>query len=735
MATIRVPGRLGDWVGGLTAMLVAVPSAVAYGLLIYAPLGPSWSGPAAFAGMVGTIVLAAAGAFWGGSPRLISAPCAPAAAVLSVFVASLVAENRVDPVLVPLYLGLIAVGAGALQLVVGRLGGGKIIKYIPYPVVAGYLSGVGVLILLAQLPQILGTPKSLDLLSALASPGLWKPAGLAVGALTIVVMVAAPRISGKVPAAVLALAAGVGGYLLLGLIDPSLWSLEHNKLVVGPVPPADGAYLNRLAQSWAGLGRLGWSDWQLLITPLLTLAALLSIDTLKTCVVVDVLTRARHDSNKTLVGQGLGNLLAGILQGIPGAGTMGPTMVNLNSGGQTKLSGVVAGASALAVVLFLGAVVAWIPVSCLAGILVVLAFRMIDRHSLTLLRHRSTRFDFVVILGVVAAAVSTSLIVAAGVGIGLAIALFLREQLRNAVIRRKVAGNRLFSKKARSTAEAAVLEAHGAETQVFELQGQLFFGTTDKLFTEVEPFLKTCRQVLFDMRRVQSVDYTAAHLLGQLKDLLQSAGGVLVLVSVPRSLPTGADPREYLASLGVSDDGETLRFFPDLDGALEWAEERTLARYRDALPEAGRPLRLEEFDLLAGMPASALEKLALYVESRAVPSGQAVFRQGDGGQDLFLLRRGCVRINLPLPEGSVYHLATFNQGATFGDMAFLDRKDRSADAWAEGDVELFVLSRARFDQLAATYPHAAVHFFEVLAQALSVRLRQSHAELRALQEG
>lgn len=735
MAAILGQGRLGDAVGGLTAMLVAMPSAVAYGLLIYAPLGPVWSGPAAFAGIVGTIVLATAGAFWGGSPKLISAPCAPAAAVLSVFVASLVADGRIDPALVPLCLGVIALGAGALQLLVGFVGGGKIIKYIPYPVVAGYLSGVGVLILLAQLPSFLGTPKNLDLGTALANPNVWKPASLLVGGLTIAVMVAAPKLSTKVPAAVLALAAGIVGYLLLGLWDPSLLSLDHNKLVVGPVPPADSAYFGRLAESWGALGRLGWADWQLLLTPMVTLAALLSIDTLKTCVVVDVLTRARHDSNKTLVGQGLGNLLAGLLQGIPGAGTMGATMVNLNSGGQTKFSGVVAGVSALAVVLFLGAVVAWIPVSCLAGILIVLAFRMIDRHALKLLRHRSTRFDFVVILGVVAAAVSTSLIVAAGVGIALAIALFLREQLRNAVIRRRVAGNRIFSKKTRGATEAAVLEAHGGETQVFELQGQLFFGTTDKLFTEVEPFLKSCRHVLFDMHRVQSVDYTAAHLLGQLKDLLQASGGVLVLVSVPRSLPTGADPREYLASLGVTDDGETLRFFPDLDGALEWAEERTLARHRDALPELDRPLRLEEFDLLAGMPASALEKLGLFVESRTVADGQAVFRQGDGGQDLFLLRRGCVRINLPLPDGSLYHLATFNRGATFGDMAFLDRKDRSADAWAEGEVELFVLSRARFDQLAASYPHAAVHFFEVLAQALSVRLRQSHAELRALQEG
>jgi SulP family sulfate permease len=725
---------LGDLLGGLTAMLVAVPSAIAYGLLIYAPLGGAWSGTAAFSGLVGTVVLAAMAAAFGGSPRLISAPCAPAAAVLSVFVASMVAEG-VDPALVPLYLGLTAAGAGVLQFAVGKAGGGKIIKYIPYPVVAGYLSGVGVLILLAQIPKVLGTPKDLDFLGSLVAVDKWQFPSLLVGGLTVAVMAGASRLTKAVPAAVLALAAGMAGYFALGFAFPQLFSLEHNKLVVGPIPPADAAYFGRLADSWMGLGRLASAGWERLVTPVLTLAALLSIDTLKTCVVVDVLTKARHDSNKTLVGQGLGNVLAGLFQAVPGAGTMGATMVNLNSGGKTKRSGVVAGLSALLVILLLGPAVAWIPVSCLAGILLVLAVRMIDAHSLQLWKHKSTRFDFVVILGVVAAAVTTSLIVAAGVGIALAIVLFLREQMRNAVIRRKIAGNRIFSKRTRPSNEVALLEAHGDETLVFELQGQLFFGTTDKLFTEVFPFLKTCRHLMLDMRRVQSVDYTAAHLLGQIKDQLRSSGGILVLVSVPRSLPTGANPLHYLKNLGVTDDGESLRFFPDLDAALEWAEDRVIARYRTDSAELDKPLSLAQFDLFSGFSAEALERLSTWAERRSVPAGQPIFHKDDRDRDLYLLRKGAVRIDLPLPDGASYHLATFDRGAFFGDMAFLDDEARSADAKAEGDVELFVLSREKFDALSADFPGVAVHFLERLSVVLSNRLRQSHAELKALQEG
>ena len=173
---------------------------------------------------------------------------------------------------------------------------------------------------------------------------------------------------------------------------------------------------------------------------------LLSIDTLKTAVVLDALTRSRHDSNRELVAQGLGNVASACVGGMPGAGQMGATLVNLASGGQTRVSGVIEGVLSLVAFLALGTFIAWIPVGALAGILMIVGFRMIDRHSVHLLGSPWTVLDFIVIVAVVAVAVGYSLIAASGVGIALAMFLFIREQLSSTVIRRKMDGGTRFSK-------------------------------------------------------------------------------------------------------------------------------------------------------------------------------------------------------------------------------------------------------------------------------------------------
>jgi SulP family sulfate permease len=129
-----------------------------------------------------------------------------------------------------------------------------------------------------------------------------------------------------------------------------------------------------------------------LLVPALTLSVLLSIDTLKTCVVLDALTRSRHDSNRELIGQGLGNLASGLVGGIPGAGTMGATLVNMSSGAVSRVSGMLEGALALFAFLLLGAWMAWVPIGALAAILIVIGLRMVDRHSLALARSRHTIF-------------------------------------------------------------------------------------------------------------------------------------------------------------------------------------------------------------------------------------------------------------------------------------------------------------------------------------------------------
>ena len=711
-------------------MLVALPSAIAFGVTIFAPLGGTYAAQGAIAGILGVTALGLVAGAFGGTNRLITAPCAPAAAVLAALAIQLSHEG-VEAGSVVLMLTLMGLICGLLQAAFGAVGLGRLIKYMPYPVVSGYLSGVGLIIILSQIPKLLGLPKEASLWAGLVSPSSWQWQGVIVGLVTVTVMAAAPRFTKAVPAAILALAAGVLAYFALGLADPGLYTLAGNSLVVGALGGSDASFGDAIAGRWKAIGSLDYALLGKLLIPAATLAVLLSIDTLKTCVVLDALTRSRHDSNRELIGQGLGNLASAFVGGVPGAGQMGATLVNMSSGAQTRLSGLIEGALALVAFLILGAFIAWVPISALAGILIVIGIRMFDRTSLHLLRSRATILDFAVIVAVVVVALTVSLIAASGVGIALAIVLFIREQIRGSIVRGKAYGNQIHSKRVRLPDEMAILESRGDQTAIFELQGSLFFGTTDQLYTSLEPELKTRTYIILDMRRVQSVDFTAVHMLEQIEAILHERGATLIFSHLPEQLPSGQDMRQYFDQVGLIKSERHVRMFSELDEALEWIEERLIEeQHLERMLE--KPLELREIEVFLGRKESTLAALEACMEKRTYKAGEKIFSQGDTGDELFLIRRGAVRIVLPLGNKQSHHLATFGRGDFFGEMAFLDPDPRSADALAFSDVDLFVLSRKRFDTLAEEHKRLAIGLVLSVARVLSTRLRYANAELRAL---
>jgi SulP family sulfate permease len=734
-------GRAGDAWGGLAAMLVALPAAIAYGVTVFKVVGPGYEGVGALAGILGTIALGLLAPTFGGSRFLVSSPCGPAALLLSeLATASMAGAAGLPAEKVILLLTLVALMSAVLQIAYGALGGGRLIKYIPYPVVAGYLSGIGILLFTKQFPDLFGLARGVAAAHGIVRPSLWAPASIAVCGVTMAGMLLGPRITRKVPAVILGLAAGVLAFALLGTLVPEL-RVPGNRFVVGGSGSSAGEVASAFVARWGSVASVGIPDLTLALVPALTLSVLLSVDTLKTCVVVDALTRTRHDSNRELRGQGIGNLASAVLGGMPGAGTMGGTQVNILSGGNTRVSGAFAGLFALAAFVLFGGflpglpnLVGWIPRAALAGIIMVVSFRMVDRHSLDLLRHRSTVLDFVVVAAVVVTAVFVDPIAASGVGLALAIMLFIREQIRGSVVRLKVAGNRFSSKRQRPAAQAAALQERGAEATLCELQGTLFFGTTDQLFSILEQDLKTCRYLILDLRRVQAVDYTAAHMLEQIESMLTDRGAYLLFSHLPAMLPTGQDLKVYFDQMGLVKRDRNVRVFDETDDAIEWVEDRILDEAGLGEDLSAPALGLGDFELFKELPEGSLSHLAEAVEERSVKTGEAVFRRGTAGDEVFLIRRGRVEILLPLEGGRHHHIATFSRQSFFGDMAFLDHGIRSADAVAAKETDLFVLSRARFDALSHKHASLGAVFFARLARILAHRLRQTDAELQALEE-
>ncbi len=733
--TFKNDKLVGDFWGGLAAMLVALPSAIAFGVTIYAAIGPEYAGLGALAGILGTTALGLVAPALGGTNRLITAPCAPAAAVLSAFAIELVQSGTPASSII-LMLTAIGLIAGVVQLALGFVGIGSLIKYIPFPVVSGYLTGVGLIIIGSQIPKFLGLPSGTAWWRALISPELWLWQSAAIGTMTALVMLFAPLVTRVVPAAILGLLAGVLTYFGLAMMDESLLVIEGNTMIIGSLGGTASGMLHAITGRWQEIGELKLSQIGSLLGTAFTLAVLLSIDTLKTAVVLDALTRSRHDSNRELVAQGVANVASACVGGMPGAGQMGATLVNLASGGQTRVSGVAEGVLALVTFLALGTFIAWIPVAALAGILIIVGFRMIDRHSLNLLGSPWTVLDFIVIVVVVAVAVGYSLIAASGTGIALAMILFIREQLSSTVIRRKTEGGTRFSKRVRLRNEMAVLEKQGHQSVIFELQGGLFFGTKDQLYTALESELGKRKYVLLDMRRVQSVDVTAVHLLQQIRDSLIDRDAFLIFSSLTHTLPNGRNIAEFFDQMELTTMTEHVKVFGQLEDALEWVEDQILG-----LGEGGSvapqlaALELKDLELFKGHKEETLIDLEAAMERRSLVKDEKIYSFGDPANELYLIRKGNIRITLPsaVEEGG-HHALTYGRGDFFGGMAFLSQMTRLNDATALEDTDLFVLQREQFEVLREEHKRLACTLVEELAKVLAMRLRYADKELMALQE-
>ncbi|MDR2450792.1 MAG: cyclic nucleotide-binding domain-containing protein [Candidatus Accumulibacter sp.] len=724
----------GDFWGGFAAMMVALPASVAFGVTVYAAIAPHYAAFGALAGALGAMALGLVAPTFGGTDRLISAPCAPSAAVLSAFAIELVHQG-VEPASIVLMLTVLGILAGLIQILIGFLGFGRLIRYIPYPVVSGFLSGVGLIIIGGQLPKLVGAATDAPWHQVLFSPEHWDWRGLAIGGVSILAMIFSSRLVKIVPAAIVGIVCGSAAYATIAAVDPSLRGLADNPLIIGSLGATGEGYVALITDRWNQIGELKLAQVAGLVGSALTLAVLLCIDTLKTCVVLDRLTRSRHDSGRELAAQGLANIAASAVGGMPGAGTMGPTMVNYSSGAQTRVSGMFEGLTAVVAALVFGSFVAWIPVATLSGVLIVVGLRMIDTGPVRFLESKSTLVDFCVVLAVIGCALTIGLIYAAAVGVVLSVVLFLREQVGGAIVRRKSFVGERSSAWYRPEHEMRILDKKGQSAVIFELQGSLFFGTAQQLYRTLEPELAATEYLILDLQRVQSVDVTAAQMLSLVRDALAERNVPLLFSNVRERLPNGRNLREFLELAGLSPDDGTVHYLPSLEAAIGWVEASLLGQHADTVNHDRPPLELHEIELFKGSKPDTLVDLEACLEKRSWKAGETIFSTGDPGNELFLIRKGEVRVVGSIGRGgAIKHIATYGRGDFLGGRAFLDNHKRDNDAIAIRDCDMYVLSLEKFNYLADQHKRIALVLMTKLARLLSIRLRHTNEELTLLQD-
>lgn len=491
----------GDLFGGITAAVIALPLALAFGMA---------SGAGPIAGLYGAICVGLFATLFGGTPSQISGPTGP----MTIVCASVFTQFADRPVLA----FTVVMMTGGFQILFGYLKLGRYVNLMPYPVISGFLTGVGCILIIMQLDLLLGFPAQQTITNALtalptelAHPNLQ---ALTLGLLAFGMVILIPkRINRIVPAPLLALI--VCTLLALVMTGAPIIGPIKGALPQWQLPTIDFSVLNEMLIFSAVLAALG------------------SIDSLLTSLVADNTTRTFHDSDKELVGQGVGNLMAGIAGGIPGAGATIRTLSNVQAGGRTALSGVIHSLVLLAVVLGLGPLVANVPMAALAGILIKVGIDVIDWRYLKRL-HRAPRMDLVLTLVVLFLTIFVNVITAVGVGVILASLVFVKEMAEvqaNAI--RTISDpdhERLFDPET-----ASRYRLHQDKLMFLHLSGLISFGAANDLvrrFTTMSEY----EVLIIDLLDVPYMDGSAALALEQVIDYAKDNDRYVIIVGMTYSV-------------------------------------------------------------------------------------------------------------------------------------------------------------------------------------------------------
>ncbi|MEL6554929.1 MAG: SulP family inorganic anion transporter [Cyanobacteria bacterium J06621_11] len=535
----------GDIFGGVTAAVIALPMALAFGVAAFGPIDPS-IGPAA--GLWGAVLVGFFAALFGGTPTLISEPTGPMTVVMTTVIANLVAANPDDGVAMAFTVVMLA---GLFQIIFGVLRLGKYVTMMPYTVISGFMSGIGVILVILQLAPFLGQASpgggvvgTLQAIPALI--GNIQPAETILAALTVAIIWFMPAKFKKViPPQLIALIAGTVVSLML---FPGVDIRRIGEIPMGfpemQVPTFGPAQLRLMFADAAVLGMLG------------------CIDALLTSMVADSLTRSEHNSNKELIGQGLGNIVSGLFGGLPGAGATMGTVVNIQSGGRTALSGLTRAGVLLVVILGAANLAESIPLAVLAGIALKVGIDIIDWDFLKR-AHKVSVKGALIMYTVIVLTVLVDLIVAVGIGVFVANILTIEKM---SLLQAKTVKTITDADDAilLNSNEKRWLSEANERVLLFRLGGPMIFGVA-KAITREHNAIKDCDVVVFDLAEVPHLGVTASLTIeNAIKEATEK--GRHVLLVGPR-----AQTMRRLKNLDVLKLIPSNHVFDDREAALKYA--------------------------------------------------------------------------------------------------------------------------------------------------------------------
>ncbi|WP_409334110.1 SLC26A/SulP transporter family protein [Bradyrhizobium sp. cir1] len=704
---------LNDMLGGSAASVLTITFGLSYALLIFAgPLSPYLSYGIA-ATFISSAALAAVVALGSSLPFAVAAPDSSTAAVTGILAASVLerieATSPSTPLLLPILitLGLSTVLTGVVLCGLGLTRMGRAIRYVPYPVVGGFLGATGLLIVMGAIRVITDHPVATLLRFANGTTLLELGAACAMA---LVLYLTWHRSRSPFGLPIILVGGVLTAHLAFWITGISLgearalgWTFE---------PPPKAAFM----MPWhaEGLIHYPWFAVPDLLANFVAVIFVTASSTLFNTTGIEVAVHREANLERELNVTGAANMLTGALGGYAGCVSISRSVLNFSSGGRGRLSGLTVAALSLLMLAIAPQLLGFIPKFVLGGLLLYLGADQLHKWIIES-RRRLSKLEYLSLVAIIAIIVTWGFVPGILIGVIIGCTTFAFSAARVESIKYSFDGSEYRSSLDRSRDDQDVLLAHGGKIQGLNLQSYLFFGSANRLYQHVKQLLQErpeCRYLLFDFKLVTGVDSSAAYSFAQIKRSAADLGVELILVHLSASAEKVLRASDFI--------GEGVTIIGELDRALEWCENEIISQHQDLAREEAS-LR-DWFARILGSEEDA-DELIRRCQRIEVEAGEVIVKAGDPADSMHFILDGRVGIMIPADDGRTTRVRSLGRYTTIGEMGLVSRTPRSATIQAEVDSVLYVLNIHQFDAIKSEAPGLSnkllTYFVSVMAERLT----------------
>ena len=727
--------------GGMNALVMSLPGTIAFGTVVFAPLGLDMAAAGILTCFIGAFIGGLLATLLGVSKVMITGPRSFAVVILAGLAAfsyeTLSPEMGSVNATTSAILAVLVASclSGLVQVLIGVLKLGDVIKLIPFPIVSGLMNLSALVVILTQVWPMMGIPSRPDDLLAFSWVNAIQPLAVFIGVVTIVVMAVAKRYLTKVPPILFAALAGISLFYWLEALGFSSQLGQRLPAIEFDI----GAIRERLAFLDVRMANIFVPMIGPIILSAVSLATLNSLSTLVTGLAIQQLTYEKLSPSRELIGHGAANMFASLFGGVASTGKTGNTQANVHAGARGRLSSSSTALGYGLILLGLTPLLTYLPRPVIAGIAIYLSVGLFDTFGkdllMSLVRWQKKKIldnvgNILIVTTVLLVGLLQDMMFAIGAALCVTVFEFFYKSA-DAAIRQVFTGRQRRSRVERSDKALTLLNETADKILVLQLQGSIFFVVAERLSENIAQYAKQGTDFLIlDVTKVNYLDQTGVVVLLQLQKQLMPTGKRLLLCGVNGRTDqkhTGNEWEQLVSSLGAD------AVFQNMDNALEWCEDQIISEH---IAPSALSLEFDQSALTQGLSTEQIAQLKSYFVATEYQPGDCVFEEGSTGASLYLIASGTLDVLAHQGQSKQKHvpvrLQTVTHGSLLGEMSLIDALPRSATVTCRNAARCYVLGKDNYQALATQHPALALAVMSNIAIIASHRLRAANLTINHL---